>query len=182
MRFTHWTDERVEVLKAMWADGVHCSVIAAELGGISTNAVIGKAHRLGLPPHKDSNQSRMAAAAEDRVKRPRIKPPPVPRSKVTNPFGLNGVSKLTAHRKTVALPDMPPDVGDNPVTLMELQDHHCRWPLGDPGKSDFRFCGGERQDGEPYCTRHCRIAYRPLEVRERPVWLQRNPRQKAAAI
>ena len=43
-----WTDERVELLKKLWSDGLSASQIAAELGGITRNAVIGKVHRLGL--------------------------------------------------------------------------------------------------------------------------------------
>ena len=52
-----WTDERVELLKKLWADGLSASQIAAELGGITRNAVIGKVHRLGLSGRAKSPSS-----------------------------------------------------------------------------------------------------------------------------
>ena len=55
--------------------------------------------------------------------------------------------------------DLPPEPVANPVTLMELQWHHCRWPIGDPQSPDFMFCGANKLDGHPYCGRHCGAAY-----------------------
>ena len=59
-----WTDERVETLKKLWTDGLSASQIAAELGGITRNAVIGKVHRLGLSGRAKSPSSIGAAAAQ----------------------------------------------------------------------------------------------------------------------
>ncbi len=52
-----WTDERVETLKKLWTDGLSASQIAAELGGITRNAVIGKVHRLGMSGRAKSPSS-----------------------------------------------------------------------------------------------------------------------------
>src|SRR5262245_23827496 len=52
-----WTDERVETLKKLWTEGLSASQIAAELGGVTRNAVIGKVHRLGLAGRAKSPSS-----------------------------------------------------------------------------------------------------------------------------
>src|SRR5436305_12771417 len=61
-----WTDERVELLKKLWADGLSASRIAAELGGITRNAVIGKVHRLGL-----SGRAKTPSSSVSRPRKPR---------------------------------------------------------------------------------------------------------------
>ena len=68
-----WTEERIERLKAMWAEGSTASQIAEELGGVSRNAVIGKAHRLGLearPSPVKPGEEKEAAAAEPKAAKP----------------------------------------------------------------------------------------------------------------
>ena len=61
-----WTDEKVELLKKLWADRLSASQIAAELGGITRNAVIGKVHRLGL-----SGRAKSPSSASPRPRKPR---------------------------------------------------------------------------------------------------------------
>src|ERR1700754_2333832 len=61
-----WTDERVELLKRLWADGLSASQIAGELGGITRNAVIGKVHRLGL-----SGRAKAPSSSVPRQRKPR---------------------------------------------------------------------------------------------------------------
>ena len=65
-----WTEERVELLKKLWADGLSASQIAAELGGITRNAVIGKVHRLGLSGRAKSPVLVLAKAAQGAFLRP----------------------------------------------------------------------------------------------------------------
>src|ERR1044071_3849886 len=75
-----WTEERIERLKKMWHDGATASQIADELGGVSRNAVIGKAHRLGLdarpsPVKPGEEKEKKAAAAAAPTKAPRSEAP-----------------------------------------------------------------------------------------------------------
>ena len=57
---------------------------------------------------------------------------------------------------------------NEPVTIMELRESMCRWPLGDPAAPDFRYCGGDAPIGAgPYCRFHSRIAYQPTQSRNR---------------
>jgi GcrA cell cycle regulator len=79
-----WTDERIERLKKMWHDGATASQIADELGGVSRNAVIGKAHRLGL----EQRPSPVKPGEEKEVKKPApvaAAPAPKPAAKAESP-------------------------------------------------------------------------------------------------
>ena len=71
-----WTDERVETLKRMWAEGQSASQIAKELGGVTRNAVIGKVHRLGL-----SNRNEDGAADPAPEAKPEPKAEKAPKAK-----------------------------------------------------------------------------------------------------
>ena len=145
-----WTDERVELLKKLWTEGLSASQIARQLGDVTRNAVIGKVHRLGLS----------GRGSPARSERPRA---------VTVP-------KLTA--KPVFI---KPVIVEEPVvlengefaTVMTLKEHMCKWPIGDPAKPDFRFCGRGSTNGTPYCEAHARMAYQPVERR-------RNKQRRAA--
>jgi GcrA cell cycle regulator len=135
-----WTDERVALLTRLWNGGLSGSQIAAELGGLTRNAVIGKANRLGLPERKPAKA------------RPRK---PAPRPAYHRPTSPRRFPALRPQ-----LPDAQSTLGS--IALLDLRDHHCRWPVGDPRRSGFAFCG-ERADlaaKRPYCPHHARIAYR----------------------
>jgi GcrA cell cycle regulator len=167
-----WTDERVELLKKLWAEGLSASQIAAELGGVTRNAVIGKVHRLGL-----SGREKPAANPALKARKPR----PAPAAK-TRPspmmFRSSGALALrpTPAERPYAMPSAEPaqvvelvPLVCERVTLMELREHMCRWPLGDPGREDFRFCGARSNPGSgPYCPHHAMLAYQPVERRRRP--------------
>lgn len=162
-----WTDERVELLKKLWTDGLSASQIAAELGNVTRNAVIGKVHRLGLSGRpKDAK----AAAATPRVR------------KATRTPSAPAPIAPQAHNNVVIAPiplqpvrPEPVDMGDDDVavpmservTIMDLRESMCRWPMGDPTKPEFRFCGARSITGLPYCTHHSRIAYQPVTDRRR---------------
>lgn len=128
-----WTDERVAVLRKLWSEGKTAAEIAKELGGVTRNAVIGKAHRLKLSnrisPIQQNNKK--PVKAEEKLPR-RVAPAPV---------------KPTANIKIKG------------VKMTELRDKMCRWPLGDPRDADFIFCGCQSVPGLPYCPGHAKIAY-----------------------
>lgn len=156
-----WTDERVERLKTLWAEGLSASQIASELGGVTRNAVIGKVHRLGL-------SGRVTTAAKPRA-------PRAPRLQRSARFGAIGSVR---HRSNLALasPDIEYVEEDVVVsaeivplarylTLAELEPSSCRWPIGDPASSDFRFCGAPALPGQSYCGLCARKAYQNQSTR-----------------
>ncbi len=155
-----WTDERVETLKKLWADGLSASQIAAELGGITRNAVIGKVHRLGL-----SGRAKSPSSAAPRPRKARAHSHML---RVSRP-AIRGNTAL-AYDYDV---EPEPELLDNIIpigqrrTILELTEETCRWPIGDPGSSDFFFCGGQTVTSLPYCSYHSRVAYQPAADRRR---------------
>jgi len=133
-----WTDERVETLKKLWAEGLSASQIAAALGGVTRNAVIGKVHRLGL-----SGRAKAPSSAAPRPRKPRVH----------------------SHMLRVSRPSIRGNPLGQRRTLLELTEETCRWPIGDPGQPDFFFCGGQTITGLPYCAYHSRVAYQPPNMR-----------------
>src|SRR5215211_7538323 len=160
MRGMSWTDERVEMLKKLWSDGLSASQIAAELGGITRNAVIGKVHRLGL-----SGRAKSPSSAAPRPRKPRTHTHML---RVSRP-SIRGNTAL-AHAYEFDL-EREPELLDNVIplgqrrTLLELTEETCRWPIGDPGQPDFFFCGGQTITGLPYCAYHSRVAYQAPHMR-----------------
>ena len=165
----HWTDERVELLKKLWSDGLSASAIATELGGVTRNAVIGKVHRLGL-----SGRAKAPAPQTQR----RAKPTRVPSHPMRTTALVRGNTALASDLAPALAPEPQAEAEHRPVedvviplservTIMELREQMCRWPLGDPGREDFRFCGGRSTPGVPYCSHHAAIAYQPVLDRRR---------------
>ena len=162
-----WTDERIELLRQHWTEGKSASQIAGILGhGLTRNAIIGKVHRLGLAGRAKSPNSSSA---------PRPRPTPAPqRPQATRPAPqqriIHGANALAIARapmeeeqselESVVLPM------SLKVTIVDLRESMCRWPLGDPTSPEFRYCGSPSQDG-PYCTHHNRLAYQPAHDRRR---------------
>ena len=139
-----WTQEKVNKLKELWGKGSTASQIAEIIGGVSRNAVIGKAHRLGL-------SGRMA-------------------SKKSN----GGISIIRKKRINVSqaqkIINISPVIDEpmNPTAFQDIKDGLCRWPLGEPEEIDFKFCGRNTKEGVVYCQSHYKQAYQPLsKVRER---------------
>src|SRR5262245_18489535 len=158
-----WTDERVEQLKKLWSDGLSASQIAAELGGITRNAVIGKVHRLGLYCRAKAPSSTVPRPRKPRTSSPMFR---APRAM------LRGNTALAMPAvEYEAEPEPEPIENIIPLgqrcTLLELNDEKCHWPIGDPGQPDFFFCGGKTGTGIPYCGYHARIAYQPVADRRR---------------
>ena len=207
-----WTDERVETLKKMWAEGQSASQIAKELGGVTRNAVIGKVHRLGLsnrvgPGGKDDEEEieevPPVVAAHPEPVRPVVEPaataePPRPAAVVapapTAPAPTAPVQTATVQTATVtpiplrkviipAGQPLPPQPSANEISpevlasvrevekrarkisLMELTERTCKWPIGDPATVDFWFCGLPSVAGKPYCEAHVGVAFQPMSAR-----------------
>jgi GcrA cell cycle regulator len=170
-----WTDERIAILKRGWEGGKTATQIAEELGeGVTRNAVIGKAHRLGLEsrpsPVKNSDEAPAKPAPKAAAPAAPEAPPPSPRAE----------PRVVEARSPEPAAPAPAPVRTKPVgkakgartTLLDLNDKVCKWPIGHPGEPDFHFCGKPSQAGFPYCTEHCLVAYQaqmPRRDRSRPL-------------
>jgi GcrA cell cycle regulator len=169
-----WTDDRVELLKRLWLEGLSASQIAGELGeGVTRNAVIGKVHRLKL-----SGRAKPTSSAP-RARKPRT--------------GVGGqrrvVGSAIGKRRMInapmigatALQISPEDEQDyiaeravelyippeERVSLLALTERTCKWPIGDPMSEGFFFCGRDSEEDRPYCEFHSRRAYHQLDRRRR---------------
>ncbi len=145
-----WTDERVDLLKKLWGDGLSGSQIAGRLGGVTRAAVIAKMHRIGA---SGRNPSRKQSLSKQQRRTQKPKPlffarrmPPIPAEPLP-PFEELVIP--VAERKTV----------------QTLEDNSCRWPIGDPQHEDFHFCGKTKVPGISYCEFHGRRAYQPPHAR-----------------
>ena len=177
-----WTDERVEILTKMWGEGNSASQIAKELGGVTRNAVIGKVHRLGL-----SNRATSSTSSKSDIK---AKSAPKSSSKgkqkarkieATEPKS-NNVTSLRRQIIPAGQP-LPPQPSANEISpealarvseiekkakklsLLELTEKTCKWPVGDPATEEFWFCGLATQSGKPYCEAHVGVAFQPMNSR-----------------
>ena len=157
-----WTDERVEQLKKLWAEGLSAAQIAGRIGGVTRNAVIGKVHRLGLSGRATtirmkSSRPRVRAQTAKRLAKPRFAP-------VGNP-ALRALYQPDAEPLPVFEElVIPPNERKYIVTLADCD---CRWPIGDPQDADFHFCNGKKVAGLPYCEVHSRRAFQPPQARRR---------------
>ncbi len=176
-----WTDDRVEILKKMWGEGKSASQIAKELGGVTRNAVIGKVHRLGLSNRSGGGGTSKAAAKEKAPAKPKAaeKPKAAPSEPAAAPAKPVPRPKLVV---TAGQP-LPPQPSANEISpealasvrevekkakklsVMELTERTCKWPVGDPATEDFWFCGLPVQQGKPYCEAHVGVAFQPMSAR-----------------
>ncbi len=176
-----WTDERIDKLKALWEQGVTASQIAESLGeGVSRNAVIGKAHRLGLQSRPSPVKATEAAEAPAPVSAPVKAAAPQPVTpKAERPVVEAAAAQPQQPQRLLrpgtptgpvppsgppapprrAVPAKPSKEIEGKTTLLELSDKICKWPIGHPGEPDFHFCGKQANPGFPYCTEHCAVAY-----------------------
>lgn len=169
-----WTDERVDLLKKLWADGLSASQIANKLGmGVTRNAVIGKVHRLNLAGRVTAPRAQSARTARKAPREPSAPgsrshtAPSMPTAGATalKPFAAPQATPRTQQLlepKPLRLVDLPKD---GRITILHLSDKTCKWPIGDPTHDDFCFCGHGPRDGSPYCEYHARIAYQPAQDR-----------------
>jgi GcrA cell cycle regulator len=190
-----WSDERVELLKKLWSEGQSASQIAKELGGVTRNAVIGKVHRLGLSNRNGSAASGAEAAPKAKpAAKPEAKskpaakpaakaePKPTPEPKEV-PVAAPQAPVSRAKQIIPAGQPLPPQPSTNEIdpaalakvsevekkamklSLMELTERTCKWPVGDPATQDFWFCGLPVQSGKPYCEAHVGVAFQPMSSR-----------------
>ena len=169
----NWSDERVDRLKKLWSEGLSASQIAAQLGGVSSNAVIGKVHRLNLPGRAKAGGATSARSTK-RVAAPVQSRPTTfaPRTVTRTVARPAGATMLKEEIEIDVLDE--PQVASNVVVpifkrvpLIRLTERTCKWPLGDPLKDDFCFCGNDSPDNSPYCTYHQKLAYQPSAERRR---------------
>lgn len=180
-----WTDERVATLTKMWGEGQSASQIAKELGGVTRNAVIGKVHRLGLSNRATSSNKGSAkpkAAAKPAATRA-AKPAAKAKPKATP---ANAAPKPVLPPRKAIIPagqPLPPQPSANEISpealatvrevekkakkisLMELTERTCKWPIGDPATDEFWFCGLPSELGKPYCEAHVGVAFQPMSAR-----------------
>lgn len=187
-----WTDERVEMLKKLWAEGLSASQIAAKLGGVSRNAVIGKVHRLKL-----SGRAKSTKSSAPRVRRtpnssgsprttsssassgsgsssgssvgsynmPQRTPPSVTHSV--------GATALKQDQEIVAYKAPHRDADDVvapmplKLKLVDINENTCKWPFGDPLQGEFYFCGHGNEESSPYCKYHSKLAFQQPQDRRR---------------
>ncbi len=174
-----WTDERVRRLKRLWLDGLSAAAIANELGNVTRNAVIGKVSRLGL-----NGRGKSSIAPEGETKRitgaqhsafvGKLRQQRAPTRLVPAMSTDEVIAQRKAEAAEIARKIAEPQEVDETVipvgqrcTLLELNDHKCRWPIGEPAAADFFFCGGKPMAGTPYCGYHTRLAYQPAVNRRR---------------
>lgn len=124
-----WTEERVALLKRLWGEGKTAAEIAKELGEVTRNAVIGKAHRLKL--------STRLSPIQQNTKAVKVDAPKVTRKQIARQAEFKGKG----------------------VKMVDLEARMCRWPNGDPQDADFSFCGCDSVPGLPYCETHIKAAY-----------------------
>ncbi len=151
-----WTDERVEVLKRLWSEGLSASQIAKELGGVTRNAVIGKVHRLGLSGRATPSRPPSRIIRTARPRTPILRPA----------LRLAGAALPPVPAPPISIDPEPMPNGEF-ATVLDLSEHICKWPIGDPGDVKFQFCGRKTKTGAPYCEAHARMAYNPPKKRRR---------------
>ena len=138
-----WTEEKVTKLKELWGKGNTASQIAEIIGGISRNAVIGKAHRLNLSAKIKRRNATSNQNFENSLDEKNNKSKKVRRSKF---------------KSLIIEKDFEPE---NPKQLEELDENSCKWPIGHPDEKSFYFCGRSSLKDFSYCKLHLLYAYQP---------------------
>jgi len=144
-----WTEEKVESLKKLWGSGKTASQIAEIIGGISRNAVIGKAHRLNLSA---KIKTRTATSNQNF-------------NNSTNEKNIQAAKRgrKSKFKSLIIEKDFEPE---NPKQLEELDENSCKWPIGHPNEKSFYFCGRSSLKDFSYCKLHLLYAYQPKGKKE----------------
>jgi GcrA cell cycle regulator len=143
-----WTEEKVSKLKELWGKGNTASQIAEIIGGISRNAVIGKAHRLNLSAKIKTRTATSSKNFDSNVE-------------VNNPQLKRG--RKSRFKSLIIEKDFEPE---NPKQLEELDESSCKWPIGHPDEKKFYFCGRSSLKDFSYCKLHLLYAYQPKGKKE----------------
>ena len=156
-----WNDDNVLRLKELWDQGLPTAQIG-KLLGFTKNAVVGKAHRIGL--ERRPSPIRRTAVKPDRKK---ARSPVMPKLKF---------EKQESETNQIITSNFQPSVKN---IFISSSKRGCEWPMGHPDESDFHFCGKERFDDKPYCLDHCAIAYVIPEKEEaKPLPVNRSIKYK----
>ena len=143
-----WTEENVAKLKELWGQGNTASEIAKIIGGISRNAVIGKAHRLNLSAKIKTRAATSNQNYENSLDRNNLK---------------SRKGRKSKFKSLIIEKDFEPE---NPKQLEELDENSCKWPIGHPDEKSFYFCGRSSLKDFSYCKLHLLYAYQPKGKKE----------------
>ena len=143
-----WTEEKVESLKKLWGSGKTASQIAEIIGGISRNAVIGKAHRLNLSAKIKTRSATSHQNFENTINEKNIR---------------SRRGRKSKFKSLIIEKDFEPE---NPKQLEELDENSCKWPIGHPDEKSFYFCGRSSLKDFSYCKLHLLYAYQPKGKKE----------------
>lgn len=155
-----WTEDRVEMLKKLWTEGLSASQIARQMGGVTRNAVIGKVHRLGL-----SGRATPARVTTAKINSTATTGAPSQPSIAATNLSYKEDDTLQ-HNETPSEPE-PILSKEERTSVLNLTEHTCKWPVGDPGTKNFHFCGARSKASSPYCETHAAQAYQPTERRRK---------------
>ena len=143
-----WTEEKVAKLKELWGKGKTANQIAEIIGGLSRNAVIGKAHRLNLSA---------------KIKTRFVSPNKNFENNVENKNSKSFRGRRSRFKSLIIEKDFEPE---NPRQLEELDENSCKWPIGHPDEKEFYFCGRSSLKDFSYCKLHLLYAYQPKGKKE----------------
>jgi GcrA cell cycle regulator len=158
--YMEWTEQRIEMLRRLWGQGQTASQIAVALGGVTRNAVIGKAHRLGLtgrpsPIKRDAS----GTATPKRRPVPRRALQPQPRPMMQSMQRAMPAQSQDGSGVVSNPPPAPREQSRSYPARAHGGVKSCSWPMGDPKQPGFHFCGEPSEPGRPYCSSHCHQAY-----------------------
>jgi len=143
-----WNEEKVNKLKDLWGKSHTASQIAEIIGGISRNAVIGKAHRLNLSAKIKTRTATSNENFENSIEQKKFK---------------SNKSRKSKFKSLIIEKDFEPE---NPKQLEELDENSCKWPIGHPDEKSFYFCGRSSLKDFSYCKLHLLYAYQPKGKKE----------------
>lgn len=150
-----WNEQKIQMLRDMWGHGFSASEIAKKLGGLTRNAVIGKAHRLKLSGRPSPIRREDGEAV---AKAPVVRAKPVGKKVMLRAAPTMPLPNLT-QRSPVPVVKRVAETSKSAVPPLKTTEHQCRWPMGDPRSADFKFCGCNAVEGLPYCLDHAKVAY-----------------------